>query len=114
MTTHLSMVAEAFGELARLVNLNGRRLDRAYRAYQSRLYIPEEGNSARTAPMERRAIRRDRVREIRKQMKRLHPRLNRHNLRDRMPFRPVYGHGIPASDHKLIIAALITKKKCTT
>lgn len=45
-----------------------------------------------------RAVRRNRVRELRKAALKK-TRLNRHSRRAAYPFRPVYGHAIPAPDH---------------
>ena len=41
----------AFRVIGELANLNGRRLERAYRLSRMRVHRPEPGNSARTAEM---------------------------------------------------------------
>lgn len=106
--TDMELAARAFAIVGWLVNLNGRRLEQAYLSYRARLVRPEQGNSARTTKMLGRAERRLRLGELRASAKKRQPTLNRKQLRDAFPFRPVYGHGLPAPDHKEAIASMKT------
>lgn len=81
-------VARAFRVLALLVNATGRRKMNLDLARRYRIVTPEPGSSARRAKMAPRALRR---------------------LKQGRDFIPVYGHAIPAPDHKLAIAAMKTK-----
>lgn len=105
----MEKVRLAFDVLGRLVNLRGRRLQRAAAAVRWKLITPELGSGARTAEMLSRGARRARVRQLRREAKRRTPEMNRRQIREALPFRPVYGHAIPATDHKLYIAAMKTK-----
>lgn len=92
--------------------MNRKALQREIAA-RYRVITPERGSGARTAKMAARAERRARAKELRDGAKRRITReggtVNRHQLREQFPFRPVYGHAIPAPDHKLFIEAMMTK-----
>jgi hypothetical protein len=98
---------------------SGRRREKLELMARTRIHTPEEGNSARVTEMPPRSERRARVKALRKSTKKA-TRLagngnpNRHELREAIPFRPVYGHGIkPKEPHADTIAFLVTKNHDT-
>lgn len=88
--SELEKALPAFKWIAKFIQGRGRRVDRAYAEHRMRL-VPVVPSAARVVEMapraERRAIARD------------------HGI----PFRPVYGYGIPAPDHKGAIHMLHVK-----
>lgn len=113
--TTMEKAARAFAILGEMVRLRGRRLQAAQLRNRWRPIIPEKGNSAREAKMAPRQERRKRVKEMQHDMaKRLteagvDATEAQKKAAEGIKFRPVYGHAIPAPDHKLFIAALKTR-----
>lgn len=106
---HMAVVANATRVLGQVVNMNGRRLARAYAESRMRVYMADPNNLARLQPMQSRAFRRARVLELRTQAKTRTPELAKKVLREQFVFRPVRFHNIPAINHKKVIRALMTK-----
>lgn len=89
--TDWKTLAEAFRVIGELANLNGRRLERAYLMSRVRVHRPVENDAARYVPMASRRERRQRVRELRRNVKRRQSEMNRHTIRESFSFRPVLG-----------------------
>lgn len=77
--------------------MNGRRAMRAELEERMRVRTPNPHNTAARAPMPPRRARRERIRELRRQAKKLQPELNRKQIRDQFFFRPVIGYVGPGN-----------------
>lgn len=76
--------------MARIRNNSGRREMRE--TLKGRVVAVDPNSAARFAEMLPRAERRARLHELRKKTKRHNKQVNRHDLREQFPFRPVYGY----------------------
>jgi hypothetical protein len=88
-------VSRAFGFLGQLLKMNGRRKVRAELEHRMRWVRIDPFSQARLAPMESRAFRRERVRQMRRAAKATGAK--KRELRESFVFRPVYGYVGPAA-----------------
>ncbi len=96
---------EAMRVLGNILKIKGRKKLRAELEIRMRLHRPEPLNAARSAPMAKRRARRERVRELRLDMKKRG--VPKEVILANIFFRPVIGYdGLPAPDHKETIGAM--------
>jgi len=84
--TDMDRLADAFGALAKALTFNGRRLLRAQLEARMQVHVPDPTSQARSAPMESRRKRRQRIRELRAKAK------AEGRSTEGIFFRPVYGY----------------------